>query len=313
MKVVVTGGAGFIGAHVCRALLESGSVSSVAVLDDFSTGLRSNLDGVDAEVIEGSITRPRDVDRAVRGASAVIHLAALPAVSRSIKAPHPSHEANVTGTVNVLEAAREAGAQVVTASSSSVYGANPELPKTESMAARPMSPYAASKLAAEAYTIAWGHSYGMKTLAFRLFNVYGPLQRADHAYAAVVPAFIQAALNHKPLTVDGDGLQTRDFTYVGTVAQVLSDAVTRRVTSAEPVNLALGTRTSLLQLIARLESLMGRSLDREHASPRPGDVRNSQADGALLNSLFRDVRAVELERGLQATLDWMCGANLGRP
>ena len=191
------------------------------------------------------------------------------------------------------------------ASSSSVYGATPTLPKREDLPTRPMSPYAASKLAAEAYTNAYAHSFGLPTLALRLFNVFGPRQPAGHAYAAVVPAFVDAALAGRPLTVDGDGTQTRDFTFVDTVATVVADAVVRRVTDPEPVNLAFGTRTDLLTLIEILEQVLGRPLERQHRPPRPGDVPHSQADSTRLRALFPDVVPVPLEDGLAATVAWM--------
>jgi len=207
--------------------------------------------------------------------------------------------------MEVLEAARRhGGPQVVVASSSSVYGANPRLPKREDLAPAPLSPYAASKLATEAYTLAYGHSFGLDVLGFRFFNVFGPLQTAGHAYAAVIPAFISAALTGKPLTVHGDGRQTRDFTYVGTVAAVLADAVVRRVTSPTPVNLAFGSRTDLLGVIGLLEGLLGRDLAVEHVPPRAGDVRDSQADQAKLRELFPSVEPTPLEDGLRSTLDW---------
>ena len=170
-----------------------------------------------------------------------------------------------------------------------------------------MSPYAASKLATEAYTNAYAHSFGLPTLALRLFNVFGPRQPAGHAYAAVVPAFIEAALDDRPLQIDGDGRQTRDFTYVDTVAGVIADAVVRRVSDPEPVNLAFGTRTDLLTLIELLEQVIGQPLERQHRPPRTGDVRDSQADSTRLRALFPDVVPVPLEDGLLATVEWMRG------
>ena len=193
---------------------------------------------------------------------------------------------------------------MIVASSSSVYGANPALPKREDMAALPVSPYAASKLATEAYALAYGASFDLPVLAFRFFNVFGPLQGADHAYAAVVPAFVSAALRGEPLTVHGDGTQTRDFTFVGTVVAVLADALRRRVTSPTPVNLAFGSRVSLLELAELLEGVLGRPLPRRHAPRRPGDVQDSQADQAALRGLFTDVSPVTLADGLRATVDW---------
>ena len=302
MRVLITGGAGFIGSNLARRLV---TAADVVVLDDFSTGFRHNLEGVDVELIEGSILDDASLRRASDGVDAIVHLAARPSVPRSIADPVASHLANASGTVAVLEAARRASAHVVVASSSSVYGANPTLPKHEDLATRPLSPYAASKLATEAYTNAYLHSYGLDTLAFRFFNVFGPHQPAGHAYAAVVPAFVDAALAGRPLTVFGDGTQSRDFTYVDTVTAVIADAVERRVADPEPVNLAFGSRTDLLTLIAELEHQLGGSLEREHLAVRAGDVPHSQADSSRLRALFPDVQPTPLEDGLAATIAWM--------
>ena len=207
MKVVVTGGAGFIGANLCRTLTAQPGIEEVVALDDLSTGYRHNVVGFD--LVEGSILDAALLDSVFHGADAVVHLAARPSVPRSLADPMASHLTNATGTMEVLEAARRRGGlHVVMASSSSVYGANPELPKHEGMATMPVSPYAAGKLAAEAATLAYGRSFGLPVLAFRFFNVFGPLQPAGHAYAAVVPAFVDAALRGEPLTVHGDGLQS---------------------------------------------------------------------------------------------------------
>src|SRR3984885_6405552 len=236
MKVVVTGGAGFIGANLCRMLEGEDFVDQVVVLDDLSTGSRQNLALCSStDVREGSILDADILDDVMEGAQAVVHLAARPSVPRSLADPMATHQVNVTGTMMVLEAARRHGMpHIVVASSSSVYGANPTLPKREDMAPRPMSPYAASKLATESYALSYGHSFGLPALALRFFNVFGPLQPSSHAYAAVVPAFLSCALSGQPLPVNGDGTQTRDFTYVGTVAALLTDAVRRRVTASEP-------------------------------------------------------------------------------
>ncbi len=305
MRVVVTGGAGFIGANLCRTLVAAPDIESVIALDDLSTGSLANLEGVDVEFVEGSILDTDLLDRLVPGAQAVVHLAARPSVPRSLLDPVASHEVNATGTLRVLEAARHhGGPHVVVASSSSVYGANPVLPKQEDMAAMPVSPYAVSKLATESYALAYGHSFGLPTLAFRFFNVFGPLQAADHAYAAVIPAFLAAALGGRPLPIHGDGGQTRDFTYVGTVCSVLADAVRRTVCNDRPVNLAFGTRVSLLDVVELLERELGRPLERTHSDPRAGDVRDSQADQSKLGRLFPDVRPVPLDEGLRATIAW---------
>ncbi|WP_406195839.1 NAD-dependent epimerase/dehydratase family protein [Kitasatospora sp. NBC_01560] len=305
MRVVVTGGAGFIGANLVRALLARPEVEQVRVVDDLSTGSKANLAGTGAVLYEGSILEPALLDEAFAGAEAVVHLAALPSVPRSVADPLASHHANATGTLEVLEAARRAGGlYVAAASSSSVYGANRELPKRETMRTAPMSPYAVSKLATESYLAAYHHCYGLGVLPLRFFNVFGPLQPAGHAYAAVVPAFLDAALAGRPVTVHGDGGQSRDFTYVGTVTQVITEAVVRRVVHADPVNLAFGTRTSLLELVGELESVLGHPVAVAHTEPRPGDVRDSQADNARLRALFPDVRPVPLREGLERTAEW---------
>lgn len=195
---------------------------------------------------------------------------------------------------------------MIAASSSSVYGANPCLPKHEDLAPAPVSPYAVTKLATEAYLGAYHHSYGLPVLPFRFFNVYGPGQRADHPYAAVIPKWIKCALAGQPVTVFGDGTQTRDFTYVGTVCRVLTDSLLRRIVEPCPVNLAFGTRKSLLDLILEVEVATGRPACREHRLPRPGDVVHSQADSARLRALFPEVIPVPIQEGVAATVDWFC-------
>jgi UDP-glucose 4-epimerase len=306
VRVVVTGGAGFIGANLCHMLDQEDFVDHVVALDDLSTGSRHNLAASPSvEFREGSILDPDELDRVMADTQAVVHLAARPSVPRSLADPMATHQVNATGTMMVLEAARRHGLpQVIVASSSSVYGANPALPKREDLVAMPVSPYAASKLATEAYTLSYGRSFGLPVLAFRFFNVFGPLQSAGHAYAAVVPAFVSSALAGEPLPVQGDGTQTRDFTFVGTVTSVLADAVRRRVIDPEPVNLAYGSRVSLLDLIAVLEGIMGRELPRNHLEPRAGDVRDSQADHTRLRMLFPEIRPTTLEEGLRATVAW---------
>lgn len=306
MHVTVTGGAGFIGANLCRTLLEAPGVDAVTVLDDLSTGFRSNLDGVDTTLVEGSILDRDALDHATRGTDAIVHLAARPSVPRSIVDPLASHQANATGTLEVLEAARRRGnVPVILASSSSVYGANPILPKSEDLTPMPVSPYAVSKLAAESYALAYQHAYGLPSLAFRFFNVFGPWQAAGHAYAAVVPAFVSAALAGDALPVHGDGLQSRDFTYVDTVTAVITQAVTDRITSDRPVNLAFGTRTDLLTLIRLLGDILGEELAIDRQPTRAGDVRDSQADHTRLTRLFPALRPTSLHEGLRQTVDWM--------
>jgi UDP-glucose 4-epimerase len=306
MKVVVTGGAGFVGANLCHMLEREDFIDDVVALDDLSTGSRQNLArSPSVELREGSILDADVLDDAMEEAQAVVHLAARPSVPRSLADPMATHLVNATGTMMVLEAARRRGMpHVIVASSSSVYGANPRLPKREDMAPRPISPYAASKLATESYALSYGHSFGLPVLAFRFFNVFGPLQPASHAYAAVVPAFVSCALGGRALPVNGDGTQTRDFTFVETVAAVLTDALRRRVTASEPVNLAYGSRVSLLEVIATLEDVIGHPLQCEHFPPRTGDVAHSQADHTQLNRLFPEVRPTPLVDGLRATVAW---------
>jgi UDP-glucose 4-epimerase len=306
MHILVTGGAGFIGANLCQALERGGHRATA--FDDLSTGFASNLDGTDARLIVGSILDPDAIRAAAADVDAVVHLAARPSVPRSVADPVPSHHVNATGTVNVLEAARHDGLRhVITAGSSSVYGANPTLPKHAGLATRPVSPYAASKLAAESYTLAYGHSYGLPTLSFRFFNVFGPLQAAGHAYAAAIPAFVDAALAGRPVPVHGDGTQSRDFTFVDTLTAVLVDAVERQVTCDEPVNLAYGTRTDLLTVIDGIQDLLDETVAIDFLPARAGDVPHSQADDSQIRSLFPDIVPTPLDTGLKATIDWMRG------
>ncbi|HVA03807.1 MAG TPA: NAD-dependent epimerase/dehydratase family protein [Acidimicrobiales bacterium] len=304
--VVVTGGAGFIGANLCGVLARTNGLERVVVLDDFSTGRPDNLTSIDGiEVVEGSILDIDLLGRVMQGADAVVHLAARASVPRSLADPVATHEVNATGTLRVLEAARQAGGpQVVVASSSSVYGANRTLPAGEDMATRPLSPYGASKLAGEAYSLAYARSFGLPVLVFRFFNVFGPLQRAGHAYAAVVPAFVAAALAGDALPVHGDGHQTRDFTFVGSVVGVIVAALERSVTAPGPVNLAFGGRSSLLELADTLGEVIGHPLPLVHGPDRAGDIRDSQADQSRLRALFPDVEPVALLHGLRATVDW---------
>ena len=303
MKVLVTGAAGFIGSNLVARLSE---VADVRGIDDLSTGYMSNIEGLNLDFVEGSILDEDVLKTAIQGCDAIVHLAARPSVPRSLAEPQKSHEANATGTLKVLNAAKELKDPIViVASSSSVYGANPNLPKSEDMLPMPMSPYAVSKLAAEQYTLAWQYSYGMKTLPFRFFNVFGPNQAPDHDYAAVVPTFIASALRGETLQINGDGLQSRDFTYVGTVCDVIAEAITQRISYNGPVNLAFGTRTSLLEIIKILEKITAQSLQVNHREDRVGDVRHSQADNSTLKSLFPDVQPVSLEDGLRTTVKWL--------
>lgn len=304
MRVLVTGGAGFIGANLCRALAARPEVKNITVLDDLSSGDLANLHDVGVDFVLGSILERDLLAEAVVGATHVVHLAARPSVPRSLKDPLASHTVNATGTLHLLEACRESGPHVILASSSSVYGDCREQYKHEDLATRPLSPYGASKLATEAYGLAYAESFGLPVLPFRFFNVYGPMQAADHAYAAVVPAFVSAALQGRPVSIYGDGAQARDFTYVGSVVGVLVDAIVRQVTSRKPVNLAFGTCVSLLTLKDALASILGQPIETTFLPPRTGDIRQSQASPLLLADLFPGIRPVSLADGLGMTVTW---------
>ncbi len=308
MRVLVTGGAGFIGTNLSRRLIGEGH--DVVVLDNLSSGYRSNIIGLQLDFREADILDRDALASACKGVDTIVHLAARGSVPRSIEDPGLTHAVNVDGTMNVLLAAREQGAHLIYSSSSSVYGANQELPKREAMRTRPQSPYAVSKLASESYVLAFQHVYGMPALAFRFFNVYGPLQSAGHPYAAVIPAFVDALLAGRPLQVHGDGEQSRDFTSVDTVVDIVAEAVNRRICSDDAVNLAFGTRTSLRELIALLEQVADRKADITHVPGRAGDVRASQADNARLLGLFPAAVPQDLGVGLKATVAWFQAAGL---
>lgn len=308
MRVLITGGAGFIGSNLARVMVEAGH--QVAIIDDLSTGHVDNLDGIDVDFHQASILDEAALDEATGGQDSIVHLAALGSVPRSIMNPSATHAVNATGTLRVLESARRSKIDhVLMSSSSSVYGSNPALPKHEREWVRPMSPYAVSKLAAEQYLLAYQSSYEMKTLAFRFFNVYGPGQRAGHAYAAVIPIFIDAIRREVPLTIYGDGSNSRDFTYVGTVCDVLKTAVEQKVHHVEPVNLAFGTNTNLSELVRALRVATDVSPEVEFHAPRPGDVKHSQADNSTLLSLFPNIDAVNLDDGLRRTLEWFASSH----
>ena len=305
MKVLITGGAGFIGSNLARYFNIHDEYCEIRIIDDLSNGRVGNLDGVRATFVEASILDMDRLREVTAGVDAVIHLAALGSVPRSIANPRRTHEVNTTGTLNVLEASRDLGVnQVIVASSSSVYGANPSLPKSEFDWTRPVSPYAVSKLATESYAIAYNYSFGLKTLAFRFFNVFGPYQLADHVYAAVIPRFLDAALNDRPLTVHGDGFQSRDFTYVDTVCSAIFVAVQSQLTAGDPINLAFGTSTSLIDLIGKIETLIGARVAVEHIESRTGDVRASQSDGLRIRELLPQVEPVPFDVGLANTVAW---------
>ena len=301
-KIAVTGGAGFIGSNLVERLLSKGH--EVTVVDDLSTGLKSNLDLNKITFHELSLTNRDGLAKALNGVDAIVHLGARGSVPRSLKNPIATHDVNATGTLNVLEAARTSGAQVIFSSSSSVYGRNGQLPKDESMWLSPLTPYAASKLAAEGYVQAYGAAYEVPVTLLRFFNVFGPKQRPDHEYAAVLPKWIWKAMNNEAIDVYGDGTQSRDFTYVRTVLDVIEDAINRGVRTEGAVNLAYGNRISLL---ATIELLKGHFPDLKvnFIDVRPGDVKDSQNDPVLLKKLFPSIVPTDFAMALGETVNWL--------
>ena len=301
----MTGGGGFIGSHLARRLLREGY--EVRILDNFATGRRENLIEIsdDIEIVEGDIQSYERVHNAVRDCHVVAHLAALPSVPRSVQDPLTSNATNVTGTLNVLLAARDANVgRVVYASSSSVYGANPELPKREEMAALPISPYAVAKHAGESYCRAFNQVFGLETVAVRYFNVFGPGQDPLSQYAAVIPNFITALLAGEAAQIFGDGEQSRDFTYIDNVVEGTYRALTRPGNGGKVFNIAMGGRVTLNELYSMLRSMIGVDIEPVYKDGRPGDVPHSEAsiDRARADLGYEPI--VSTEDGLRETLAW---------
>jgi nucleoside-diphosphate-sugar epimerase len=297
---LVTGGAGFIGSHIVDELVRRGE--SVRVLDNLATGKRENLaDAWDQiEFIEGSLTDPATVQRAMQGVNYVLHQGALPSVPRSVADPATSHEVNVTGTINVLIAARDAGVQrLVYAASSSAYGNSPTLPKREDMPTNPLSPYAVSKLAGEHYCRAFHQVYGLETVCLRYFNVFGPRQDPKSQYAAVIPKFIEMMRRGEPPTIYGDGSQSRDFTYVANVVRANLLAAAAPDAAGSVVNVACGQRHTLLDLVSALNRLLGTDLEPAFQPDRAGDVKHSLADIGVARELLGYQVLVPFEEGLE--------------
>jgi UDP-glucose 4-epimerase len=301
---VVTGGAGFIGSHIIAALLARGE--RVRIIDNFATGHRSNLSDFrdDVDLIEGDIRSYERAHKAVQGADYVVHLAALPSVPRSVQDPLTTNEVNVTGTLNILSASRDAGVRrVVFASSSSVYGASRELPKHESMRPAPISPYAVSKLAAEQYCMAFNAVYDLEAVALRYFNVFGPRQDPQSQYSGVVALFLRLVAEGKAPTIFGDGRQTRDFTYVTNVAAATLAAATLPAAAGQVINIACGERHSVNELLAAVESVMGKQVSPIHLPPRGGDVEHSYADVSVARKLLDYRPSVALSEGIRLTYE----------
>lgn len=304
MKALVTGGAGFIGSNLALALLARGH--DVRLLDNFSTGHRANLEPLDAEVVEGDLRSYERVAAAVGGVEVVFHQGALPSVPRSIQDPLTSTAVNVEGTLNVLLAARDAGVRrVVFASSSSVYGDAPGMPRRESQPLAPLAPYAVSKLAAEQYCMVANRVYGVETVALRYFNVFGERQDPLSGYAAVIPKFIRMMLDGQPPTIFGDGQASRDFTHVENVVEANLAAAAEPAAAGRVMNIAVGSSHTLNELVSALQGLLDSELEPEYGLPRPGDVSESLADVSLARELLGYEPRVEFEEGLQRTIAWI--------
>lgn len=312
MKILITGGAGFIGSNICEKLLSDERIKLVRVLDNFATGKLENIDKFNSsdrfELIEGDIRNYEDCLKATDGINAVSHQAALGSVPRSINDPQTSHDVNLNGFVNVLEAARANGIRrIVYASSSSVYGDLPDSPKVENRLGKVLSPYAATKMANEVYAQAWSKSYGMQLFGFRYFNVFGPNQDPNGAYAAVVPLFIKSALNNESPTINGDGTITRDFTPISNVVQVNINGMLFESDENfhEVINVACGNTTSLLDLWKLIKDLSNSNVDPVHVNVRPGDILQSLANIEKAQSLLGYQPEVDLKSALLKTMDWM--------
>ena len=310
---LVTGGAGFIGSNLAEALVRAGE--RVRIFDDFSSGKRENLKSfaADVEVIEGDLRDMDAVRRAVDGVTGIYHQAALRSVPRSVDNPLSTNDVNITGTLQLLMAARDAGVKrVVAASSSSVYGANEALPKREDQELLPVSPYAASKLAGEHYCRIFTRLYNLETVSLRYFNVFGARQDPDSQYAAVVPLFIQAGLDGVPLTVHGDGMQSRDFTYIDNVVQANLRAMEAPAAAGEAFNIACGSRYTLMDIVHAIERELGHPLTCRHTPPRAGDVRHTLADIGKAERVLGFKPTVDFDEGMARTVAYIKSQDFGR-
>ncbi len=305
MNCLVTGGAGFIGSNLVRVLLEGGH--AVRVLDNFSTGKRENLgpfqDRID--LVEGDLRSYHIVHEAVRDIEVIFHQGALPSVPRSVNDPITTNQVNIEGTLNMLDAARNAGVRrVIYASSASTYGENPEMPKREDMAPCPISPYGVAKLAGEKYCQVFTRTYGLETVCLRYFNVFGPGQDAKSKYTGAMPIFITAFLDGGKIVVDGDGEQTKDFTYVDNVVQANLLAADAEGATGEVFNIACGAQTSINQVLGHLRKITEVDVEVIYGPPRAGDIKHSLADINKARSILGYRPAVSVEVGLRRSVAW---------
>jgi UDP-glucose 4-epimerase len=306
VRALVTGGAGFIGSHLVRRLLRDGH--EVRVLDNFSTGSRANLADLEGsvEVVEGDVQSYERVHNAVAGCEVIFHEAALPSVPRSIQDPLTSNSVNVIGTLNLLLASRDSGVRrVVFASSSSIYGSDPTLPKREERAPQPIAPYAVAKLAGEGYCRSFSQVYGLETVALRYFNVFGPGQDPLSQYAAVIPKFIVALLGGEAPTVHGDGEQSRDFTYIDNVIDANLLAASAPDVAGQTFNVACGERISLNDLLGELRTIIGTEVEATYVEARPGDVKHSLADIGRAEEMLGYRPAVSFSEGLRRSVAYL--------
>ena len=313
MRALVTGGAGFIGSHIAHRLLESGH--EVVVLDNFFTGKKENLAAIakDVRLVEGDVRNIETVEKTAAGCELIFHEAAIVSVPFSVERPQESHDVNIQGTLNVLQAARKSGTRrVVFASSAAIYGEEPTLPKSEAMRPEPMSPYGVEKITGEHYLATWSKLFGVETVALRYFNVFGPRQDPKSPYSGVISIFVDRILAGKPISFFGDGSQVRDFVYVANVvdANILASTRDAAHVSGRAFNVACGRRTTLLELASLIERAAGRTVERSFAEPRAGDIKESLADISRARAALGYEPKVDVEEGLRLLVEHVRAANV---
>jgi len=302
MRIGITGGAGFIGTNLTLRLKQAGH--EITIIDDLSNSDISRVKLLDVDFLNESIENFEAIKVFLKGLDYVVHLAARGSVPRSIKDPIGTFNANVLGTLNLLEAARSSGVPIIFTSSSSVYGLNPKTPKNEKDWLHPISPYAASKLNCEALVQAWSNSYNIKILTFRLFNVFGPYQKPDSPYSAVIPKWSLSALKNQEIKIFGDGTQLRDFTFVGDVINTIQFSIDQNVEFAGPINLSFNKKISVNEL-AQIFKAFVPNLNITHLDKRPGDIKDSLSDGILMKSIFPSITNSNFESSLLSTFNWV--------